>query len=98
MGSDDPIVYNDTPSGPVFTRPDGTVLTPEGSAAINAQARLDANPPTGFDTMALEEAAYPKGNIVDETFPQSPGDIFSTPSRDSLVSHVQDQTCKMLGS
>ena len=82
MGSDDPIVYNDTPSGPVFTRPDGTVLTPADSAAINAQARLDANPPTGFDTMALEEAAYPKGNIVDETFPQSPGDIFSTPSTD----------------
>jgi len=82
MGSDDPIVYNDTPSGPVFTRPDGTVLTQDDSAAINAQARLDANPPTGFDTMALEEAAYPKGNIVDETFPQSPGDIFSTPSTD----------------
>ena len=59
MGSDDPIVYNDTPSGPVFTRPDGTVLTPADSAAINAQARLDANPPTGFDTMALEEEAYP---------------------------------------
>ena len=59
MGSDDPIVYNDTPSGPVFTNPDGTVLTPADSATINAQARLDANPPTGFDTMALEEEAYP---------------------------------------
>ncbi len=59
MGSDDPIVYNDTPSGPVFTRPDGTVSTPADSAAISAQARLDANSPTGFDTMALEEAAYP---------------------------------------
>ena len=53
-------------SGPVFTGPDGTVLTPEVSAAINAQARLDAGPAnrvrglaTGLDTMALEEAAYP---------------------------------------
>ena len=55
-----------TGGGPVFTRPDGTVLTPEDSAAINAQARLEAGlanrvrgTATGVDTMALEEAAYP---------------------------------------
>ena len=53
-------------SGPVFTNPDGTVLTTADSAAINAQARLEAGvanrvrgTATGVDTMALEEAAYP---------------------------------------
>ena len=53
-------------SGPVFTGPDGKVLTSEDFAATNAQARLDAGPAnrvrglaTGLDTMALEEAAYP---------------------------------------
>lgn len=96
MGSDDPIVYNDTPSGPVFTRPDGTVLTPEDSAAINAQARLDANPPTGFDTMALEEEAYPSAFsddmsqvIVDDMqlYPRPRRRRYSKPAQDFASSN-----------